>query len=52
MNRFDRYMAALWGEYKIWGFVIVVALILIVLVVAALVLGVDIGAYVNKWLGL
>lgn len=51
-NRFDRYMAALWGEYKIWGIVIAVVLIMVVLVVASALLGVDIGGYVNRWLGL
>jgi len=52
MERFDRYVAALWAQYKIWGFVIIVAVLLVVLVVAALVLGVDVGGYVNRLLGL
>ncbi len=47
MNRFDTYVKALWTEYKIWGFVIV-----FVLIVAALYLfKVDVGQFINNWLG-
>lgn len=52
MSRFDRYVAAIWGQYKIWGFAIVLVLVLITLVVASMVLGVDVGGFVNRWLGL
>ena len=51
MERLDRYVTALWGKYGIWGFVLIVAVLLVVVVVAALVLGVDVGGYINRLLG-
>lgn len=51
MNWYEKFIVPLWKEYKIWGFVIVVAVLLVVLVVAALVLGVDVGGYINNLLG-
>jgi hypothetical protein len=51
MERFDRYVKAIWEKMGLYGFIIIVAVILAVLVVAALVLGVDIGGYINRLLG-
>jgi len=48
MERLDRYVRAIWSEYKIWGFV----LIFILLLVAAWVFKVDLGVYFNRLLGL
>jgi hypothetical protein len=48
MNRFDRYVSALWQEYKLWGFVVLVVLA----VAIAYIFGIDVGGYVNRWLGL
>ena len=52
MERFDRYVKAIWDKMGLYGFVLIVAVILAVLVVAALVLGVDVGGYINGLLGL
>lgn len=52
MGRFDRYVKAIWEKMGLWGFVIIVAVLLAVLVVAALVLKVDVGGYINNLLGL
>lgn len=51
MERFDRYVKAIWDKMGIWGFVIIVAVLLVVVVVASLVLGVDVGGYLNRLLG-
>lgn len=50
MNWYDKFIVPLWKEYKLWGFLIMIAVLLVILVVAALVLGVDIGGFVNRWL--
>lgn len=50
MNLYDKYVVPLWKEYKLLGIAIGIALILAVLTVAQLVLGVDIGGTVNRWL--
>lgn len=47
MERFDRYVAALWGKYGIWAFVLIAVLLL----GAAYLFGVDLGGYVNRLLG-
>lgn len=48
MDRFDRYLSALWSRNGLLGIVVVVVLI------AALcyVFGVDVGGFVNRMLGL
>lgn len=50
MNWYDKFIVPIWKEYRIWGFAIVLVLILITLVVASMVLGVDVGGTVNRWL--
>lgn len=47
LERFDRYVAAIWGKYGIWGFVLIALLLL----GAAYLFGVDVGGYVNGLLG-
>lgn len=47
MERFDRYVKAIWGQYKIWGFILIALLLL----GAAYVFGVDLGGYINNLLG-
>lgn len=48
IERLDGYIKAIWGQYKIWGFV----LIFVLLLGAAYLFGVDLGGYFNRLLGL
>lgn len=48
MERLDRYVKAIWAEYKIWGFVVLIVLAAVI----AYVFGVDLGGYINRLLGL
>jgi len=48
MERLDRYVKAIWAEYKLVGFIAIA----VVLLIAAYVFGVDLGGYVNRLLGL
>lgn len=48
MNLYDKFVVPLWKEYKLWGFILIAVLLL----AAAYIFGVDIGGYINRWLGL
>jgi len=48
MERLDRYVKAIWAEYKLVGFIAIA----VVLLIAAYVFGVDLGGYINRLLGL
>lgn len=45
---YQKFIVPLWTEYKIWGFILIAALVL----GAAYVFGVDVGGYINRLLGL
>lgn len=51
IERLDSYIKAVWGKYGLWGFVLIIAVALAVVIVAALVLGIDVAGAVNRWLG-
>ena len=46
-ERFDTYVKAIWTQYKLPGFIAIVVLLL----AAAYVFGVDLGAWANNLLG-
>lgn len=48
MDWYSKFIVPIWKEYKIWGFILIAALVL----GAAYAFGVDVGGYVNKLLGL
>jgi len=48
MDWYEKFIVPLWNEYKLWGFILIAVLLL----GAAWLFGVDLGGYVNGWLGL
>lgn len=47
MERFDRYVKAIWDKYGIWAFVLIIVLLL----GAAYLFGVDLATFFNNLLG-
>lgn len=47
MDRLDRYVKAIWDKMGLWGFVLIAVLLL----GAAYLFGVDVGAWANRLLG-
>lgn len=50
MPNLDGYIKAVWKKYAIWGFVTIVA-VLVIVVTWLQWLGVDVAGYVNRWMG-
>lgn len=48
MDWYSKFVVPVWKQYKIWPFAALVVLLLI----AAYIFGVDLGAYFNRLLGL
>jgi hypothetical protein len=47
-QRFDTYVKAIWKQYKLPGFIAIIVLLL----AAAYLFGVDLGGAINRWMGL
>lgn len=52
MDWYTKFIVPVWNKYAIWGFVLIGALALGALWYAQAFLGVDVGGYVNRLLGL
>jgi len=47
MDWYNKFIVPIWKEYKLWGFILIAVLVL----AAAWVFKVDIGGFINGWLG-